>query len=72
MKPNNDRLEKALEIAADMRKMDDVPDELSDIIKECEDVELTEDELDYVSAASARPKQDFEQFMKKLSERKNG
>ena len=71
MIPNDDGLEKALEIAADMQKMDAVPDELSRIVKECADDELTEDELDLVSAASALPKQNFENFMKKLAERGN-
>ena len=68
---NGDGLEKALEIAADMKKMDEIPDELSRVISECTDTELTEDELDLVSAASALPKQNFTQFMQKLAERRD-
>ena len=67
---SGDGLEKALEIAADMQKMDDIPDELSSIIREYVDIELTEDELDYVSVASSLPKQNFTQFMEKLTERR--
>ena len=70
---NGDKLEKALEIAADMQTIvdDDVPDELGKIINECADIELTEEELDYVSAATAMPKQNFKNFMEKLTERAN-
>ena len=71
MNPQKDRLEKLLETASDMQKMDDIPDKLSSIIRECLDTELTEDELDYVSAASSLPKQNFKQFLEKLAERRN-
>lgn len=68
MMSDNTELEKALYTAADMQKIGEIPDELTRIINEYADIELTEDELDYVSAASSFPEQSFRRFMEKLDE----
>lgn len=68
MKPNIDKLERALYIAADMQKIGEVPDKLTNIINECTDIEITEEELDFVSAAASMPEQNYRIFMEKLAQ----
>lgn len=65
---NNSKLEKLMLLAADMQQLDSVQDELTRLVRECEEAELTEYELDNVAAASASPSQSIQAFMKMLSE----
>lgn len=65
---NKDNAENILKLAADMQKFGDISDELTDLVNEYDEDELSLDELDLVSAASSAPTQSLDRFIAMMKE----
>lgn len=66
------KAEKMLEVAADMQRFSNHGDRLEDMINHASNGELSEFELELVTAAAAAPKLSFEDFLKKANNKKIG
>ena len=58
--------EKLLKMAADMQDFDEIPDELTEMIKEYGEAELSVEEMDNVMAASSAPAQSLSKFLEMM------
>lgn len=61
-----DKAEKLLKIAADMQDFEEIPDELTEMVREYGEAELSVEEMDNVTAASSAPAQSLSKFLEMM------
>ena len=61
-----DKAEKMLKIAADLQQFDEIPDDLTEMIREYGETELSIEEMDNVAAASSAPAQSLSKFLEMM------
>lgn len=66
MNNTNNKIEKMMKLCADMQSFSDIHDELTKLVREYGEAELTVEELDNVSAAVSEPTQSYSRFMQLL------